>query len=200
MGNIKSYISRHNAKVRNNKQEQTPETRTCNCRKKKNENTGKLEAKCPLQGKCLTESVVYQAEIKVKDKDNKDLPTKIYYGLTERTFKESFNEHQSSFNPNTKEKKDGEKEKKTSTLATYVLKCKKKGLNPIITWSIKSRAHAYSSGSRQCDLCLTEKTTILHANPAKTLNRRDELLSKCTHKRKYTLGYTTKKKGPPQPD
>ena len=34
-------------------------------------------------------------------------------------------------------------------------------------------------------LCLEEKITILQANPAKTLNQRTELVSKCRHIAKY---------------
>ena len=45
-----------------------------------------------------------------------------------------------------------------------------------------------SSGGATCDLCLTEKLTILMADPCSTLNRRDEILEKCKHKRKFTLG------------
>ena len=54
-------------------------------------------------------------------------------------------------------------------------------------WSVKAKAYPISSGGRQCDLCLTEKLTILMANPDTTLNKRDEIMEKCKHKRKYVL-------------
>ena len=178
MGNIKNHISKHNAKIRNKKEKNTNNTKTCNCKKDENG-----QAKCPLDGKCLTESMVYKAEINIIP-----LKPKVYYGLTERTFKARYTEHKSSFKPRIeKPTKQGEKPKKKSTIASYVLDWKKKGREPSISWSIKAKAHAYSSGSRQCDLCLTEKTTILYANPEETLNKRDELLEKCRHKRKFLL-------------
>ena len=54
----------------------------------------------------------------------------------------------------------------------------------------------WASGGKLCDLCLTEKLTILMADPRSTLNKRDEIMTKCKHKRKYLLG-TVK---PPEPD
>ena len=35
---------------------------------------------------------------------------------------------------------------------------------------------------------VTEKLTILMADPKSTLNKRDEIMAKCKHKRKYILG------------
>ena len=55
-----------------------------------------------------------------------------------------------------------------------------------------------SSGGKQCDLCLTEKLIILMADPKSTLNKRDEIMTKCMHKRKYLLG-TVKPPEPPEP-
>ena len=45
-----------------------------------------------------------------------------------------------------------------------------------------------SSGGKVCDLCITEKLTILMADPNATLHKRDEIMTKCKHKRKYVLG------------
>ena len=50
-----------------------------------------------------------------------------------------------------------------------------------VNWSIKARGHAFSSGGRACDLCLTEKLIILTADQNTMLNRRDELLESCRH-------------------
>ena len=77
--------------------------------------------------------------------------------------------------------------KDAASLSTYIWDCKYKGLKPEISWSIFAKAHPYSSGSRACDLCLTEKTTILLAKPVETLNKRSEILSQCRHKLKYLL-------------
>ena len=69
----------------------------------------------------------------------------------------------------------------------------------LYNWSIKARGHAFSSSSRACDLCLTEKLIILTADQSTMLNRRDELLETCRHQRKHLLVslFLPKKKEPP---
>ena len=57
MPNAKSNISNHNCRVLNNKMTSINE-KTCSCR---------AESKCPLDGKCLTTSIVYKAEITPTD-------------------------------------------------------------------------------------------------------------------------------------
>ena len=68
-----------------------------------------------------------------------------------------------------------------------------------VNWSIKARGHAFSSGGRACNLCLTEKLIILTADQNTMLNRRDELLESCRHRRKHLLVslFPPKKKEPP---
>lgn len=53
--NIKTEISKHNKKILNSDESQTP---TCNCRNK---------ASCPVPGKCLTTNAVYQATVTRED-------------------------------------------------------------------------------------------------------------------------------------
>ena len=77
--------------------------------------------------------------------------------------------------------------KSSTTLARYVKKLKNQNVDFKISWSIKAKAHTFSSGSKKCDLCVTEKLTILKADPQTLLNKRDELLAKCPHKRSYYL-------------
>ena len=188
MPNIKNHIDKHNARILN-KVEITEEDEQCNCKKKENEE----EVKCPLtikgKKKCLTKGVVYKAVVQCKNRLGQKIPSKIYYGSTERTFKDQYNEHQTSIN--------NEKYKNKTTLSTYIWKLKNIGLKPEIKWSIKARGHVFSSGSRSCDLCLTEKLTILQADPKVTVNSRDEILEKCRHKKKYTL-HTVEPKAPRQ--
>ena len=47
--------------------------------------------------------------------------------------------------------------------------------------------HVFSSGSRTCDLCLKEKLIILTEEKETMLNKRDELLETCRHRRKHLL-------------
>ena len=178
MTNMKKQINRHNAKILRDKVDDL-DARTCNCR-------GGRE--CPLNGQCLQKSVVYQANVDCRN------TVKTYYGLTENTFKARWNNHQSNL-------RNTEQSHKTS-LSSYVWKCKNDHLEPKITWSIKAKAYALSSGGKQCDLCLTEKLTILMADPKSTLNKRDEIMAKCKHKRKYILGTvkpTITEQEPPDP-
>ena len=102
-----------------------------------------------------------------------------YYGLTEMTFKKRYGGHKHSF---THEKAKGETE-----LSKHVWMLKSLGKNYKIDWSIVTKAYAFRSGSKTCDLCVAEKTTIALSDPNQTLNTRNEIISKCRHKRKYKL-------------
>ena len=61
-------------------------------------------------------------------------------------------------------------------------------------WCIASKTHPYVWGRRKCDLCLTEKLTIIKADPETLLNTRDELVSKCRHMNKFTSRHFKKNK------
>ena len=82
--NLTGIIRQHNAKVLN--ATKTPnEARLCNCRNKQS---------CPLDGKCLSSSIVYRAEV------TSDNNTKIYYGASEGEFKTRYNNHtKTTLNP-----------------------------------------------------------------------------------------------------
>ena len=175
MNNLKDEINRHNAKMNKKNDKENEKDKSCNCKPKK-DLIGPVN--CPLKGKCQIKSVVYKAEVTCKDKMKRPIPSKIYYGLTARKFKQRYNEHMRSFKTEPKQ---------STTLSTYVWKLKKRGLEPEIHWFIHKRAHAFSSGSRKCDLCLTEKMAILFADPIHALNTRDEIMSKCRHRAKFTL-------------
>ena len=69
MQNIKSVTNNHNMKVLNN----TAETEeSCNCRNKNN---------CPLDGKCLTPNIIYEAQITSNQLNYKQ---KVYIGILNR--------------------------------------------------------------------------------------------------------------------
>ena len=166
MPNVKDHIAKHNAKIITNNNDDENE-RKCDC-------TKKFKGKCPLHGNGLQKSVVYQAHVAT---DNK---TMTYTGMTKNTFKQRFNGHNATI------QKRPSKEKVT-TLSEYVWKLKDQKIPFNITWSIKAKAHAFSRGSRRCDLCITEKLIILQADQRHSLNQRTELLSKCPHKRPLCL-------------
>ena len=163
MRNMKEHVEKHNRKVLQPTDDRE-DVKTCNCRKTDH---------CPLQGKCLSKAIIYQAEVKTHTDE------KVYYGLTERRFKERFYEHRTSFN----NKAYAER----TELSKYVWKLKEEGKDYSIKWSIKMRAHPYRSGSKRCDLCLCEKTFIAMGEQGKMLNSRSEILGKCRHRRKFCL-------------
>ena len=170
MPNMKQKITKHNVKILKKDEQKKPR---CNCRgeeRKKN---------CPLPGKCTVESVVYKATV-ITDiqRKNPKIPAKFYYGITERTFKERWYEHTCSFR-----NENGNH----TTLSSYYWDCVNKNLNPKVKWEVKSKAHVFSSGSRACDLCITEKTFILFEKSPHMLNSRNELGEKCRHKRDHML-------------
>ena len=51
----------------------------------------------------------------------------------------------------------------------------------------RKQAHVYSEGAKYCDLCLTEKNIIMLADK-NGINIQSEILRKCPHIRKFTLG------------
>ena len=64
--------------------ESTQDSKLCICRQK---------SSCPLDGKCLTKCVVYEATVTETTLNNQET----YIGLTENEFKTRFNFHKSSF-------------------------------------------------------------------------------------------------------
>ena len=72
-------------------------------------------------------------------------------------------------------------------------KLKDQGIPFKVEWSIKSRGHPFKSGSKACDLCLSEKLVILTENQGSMLNKRDELLETCRHRRKHLLASVKEK-------
>ena len=169
MNNVKDHISKHNAKASNDKKENDDDEndRKCNC-------TRKFKGNCPLQGHCLQKSVIYQAHVTTNDK------TMTYTGMAKNSFKERFYKHNSTI-------QERPSKENVTTLSDYVWKLKDRNTPFTIKWSIKTKAYAFSSGGKNCDLCITEKMTILLADPRYSLNQRNELLAKCPHKRRFCL-------------
>ena len=168
MPNIAHIIQAHNAKILKNERS---ETKPCNCRDKKN---------CPLDGRCQETCLVYKAEVKTKKE------TKFYYGMCEGTFKLRFNDHQKSF-------RDQKYENKTA-LSQYVWKNRDRGNELKIKWSIEKKAFPLQCGAKRCDLCVSETLCIALADEKTLLNCRDEFISKCPHRRKFTFFKPKKKK------
>ena len=147
-----------------NKEDKAPE-RTCCCTRGK---------PCPLQGKCLTQDIIYRAKISATDTEDK-----FYIGLTAPPFKKRFSNHKSSF-------KNLDYSQST-TLSSYVWQLKNEGKNPSVSFSILQKSKSFTPEILKCYLCTAEKMRILFADPSKTINKRSEIMSTCRHKRKFLL-------------
>ena len=155
-------ISGHNKKV--TKSNKPLSENGCNCRKPKD---------CALNGKCLTENVVYKCSV-ISNSNKKE-----YIGLTSTSFKQRFTAHKASFTHPSKSH--------NTTLSTHIWELKNKNVPFTTSWSILGLAPSYSKNVRNCQLCLTEKTYISLADPSSTLNKRNEIISKCRHRDRLLL-------------
>ena len=162
MPSMENIISNHNANLL---KVPTPTAiKTCDCNVKRN---------CPLNGNCMSECVVYNANVHGPTK------TRTYHGVVGGMFKSRYHVHNTSFRHR--------KYENDTELAKYVWKLHDKSDPYNISWSVATKAHPYVCGSRKCDLCLSEKVLIAQGDPEVMLNKRDELISKCRHRNKYTL-------------
>ena len=167
MPNVHQIITAHNKTVlhKQTKPSENP-PKECNCRKKES---------CPLRGKCLTESVVYQATVTRTDNQHKET----YVGLTEGAFKTRYNNHTSSFrNP---------KHKHSTELSKYIWQLKESNIEHSIHWKTLKKCKAYSNRTKRCNLCLHEKYIIIYYPKRSSLNLRHELISTCRHRKKFLL-------------
>ena len=128
-----------------------------------------------MDKKCLSGYLVYNALVDGLDTNK----TKHYHGTCEKNFKERYNNNRASFRNKNKEK--------STELLKYIWELKDNNIQHNLKWRIASKAHPYVCGSRKYNLYLTEKLTIIKADPEPLLNTRDELVSKCRLMNKFTL-------------
>ena len=157
-------LNSHNQNILRDQPQSTP--KTCNCLKKED---------CPMNGFCLTKSLLYYARITC-DKENY---TQLYKGICETTFKKRYANHKKSFNVPTY--------KNDAKLSTEYWALKTKQLNPKVSWQIKRRCNSYNPISRKCNLCLNEKLEIQDDQDKNLSNKRSEIISHCRHQNKFKL-------------
>ena len=139
LANMKKKISSHNMKVQKTEEDQYLD-QGCNC-------TGAM-GPCPLDGKCLVNSVIYRAE--VKDSRNN---IQTYTGLTAGTFKKRFYSHRNSFTNRNSEH--------STTLSSHLWSLRDKQENFEINWRIIDRGKVFNPVNRRCGLCTKEKFYII---------------------------------------
>lgn len=164
--NMGSIIKAHNNQLLATKQQE--QKKSCNCRKKH---------ECPLSGNCLASSIIYKATVTTNDDDGKH-----YIGLTDTTFKTRYTNHKHTFNTS--------KHRNSTELSKYIWKLKDNNVHYNIKWSIIDRALSYSTKTKRCNLCSTEKLHIIYSDKQSILNKRTELLSKCRHSNKFLIENT----------
>ena len=170
MGNMKSVINSHNRKVLQNLDSGEMTERTCNCRKKN---------ECPLNGNCLAKNLVYKATVYVSNGEEQD-----YIGST-GNFKIRYGQHKSSFTSSI------EKIRKSTELSKFIwslkrknenIKDKKKKIDYTISWNIIHQTRTIR-GPNGCNLCNLERLEIANARNERTLNKRNELQTRCPHEK-----------------
>ena len=139
MTNIKQSIDGHNKTNIARKSKNELQKKQCKCRKQQD---------CPVSGRCLSESVIYQATVNT----NNGKPEQTYIGLTASTFKTRFNNHKASFKNETK--------KPSTELSKHIWDLSNKTAHQI-TWKSLKRAKPYNPASNRCNLCLWETFFII---------------------------------------
>ena len=112
-----------------------------------------------------TSSVVYRATVHVSNSDSVDDMHSI--GLTERTFKERYTSHMLNFKL--------ERYAGATELSQYVWTSRRTARSTRLKYEVLRMAPAYSSTSKRCQLCTTEKLLIAIASRKTLLNKRSEL-------------------------
>ena len=154
---MKSRINIHNKTV--TKAQPSAQARTYNFINK---------SKCPLKNKCLSNNVLYKANVTQKTENYRN---KIYYGISETMFKSRYANHRKSFQ-NKKYKTDTE-------LSNEIQKLKEQNKNIDISWEILGIHQSYNTLTKRCMLCLNEKLAIALHKEDSILNKRTEIVSKC---------------------
>ena len=144
------------------------EKQTCNCRRKD---------ECPLQQKCLTSAIIYQATVTAEENKKET-----YVGMTETTFKTRYANHKLSFKH--------EKYKNQTELSKHIWSLKEQKIKHTISWNILQHAKPYEPGHKSCNLCTAEKFFIMCKPEQATLNTRAELIGTCRHRKKHLLTHT----------
>ena len=165
MPNVKPIISKHNKTVLD------PSTKncegTCFCINRQ---------KCPLQQKCLTKNIMYQATI-TSNQDN--YHHKIYYGITETKFKQRYANHIKSFRP--------DKHQSNTELSNELWRIKNNNYTPNIVWEILRKHQTYNPNTKRCSLKKKKKLEIARYKGHNLMNKRSKIINKCRHRNKFAL-------------
>ena len=162
MSNVASVLLAHNRNMLYPKKFEFG----CNC---------KLKTDCPLDNKCLTPKIAYQAIVRNDTNDEK----KFYLGVFETPFKERFRNHKKEFTH--------KKYRNSTELSKYIWQLKDANIAPIVTWRVVAKVFS-DTKINFCKLFSTEKLLIINAlNDSQLLNKNSELINTCRHQNKLLL-------------
>ena len=164
MPSIGQLISRHNKSSLISEPTQANPDVKCGCR-----------GICPVEGKCKSECVVYQASVKRQDSGE----ISKYIGLCSTKFNIRYNSHTNSFRH--------EKNRSETKLSDHIWDLKLNDVGYELTWKIISNASQYSPSTKTCNLCNREIYYILFKPTLATLNKRNKIFSVCRHRAKFKL-------------
>ena len=140
--NISRIISKHNSRVLTERITDPP---ACLCD----------EGTCPVEGKCESAGVVYQATVNYQGKVD------TYVGLTERKFITRHTEHYRNFN--------NRNPKNSTSLSRKIWNIEDNNQNFELKWKILQNCRPYQPGSSECKLCLTEIYFIIFSQKTQLL-------------------------------
>ena len=162
MRNMSSITCAHNRSILNSPNPSF----SCNCPNK---------CVCPLQNKCLTPNIAYQAGIT----NNLDDESRVYLGLSGTSFKDRYRNHVRDFNNEIHCNKAG--------LSKYVWDLKRISKEPRVTWTIVCKV--YGNTKRNfCRLYLKDRLLIIKfPNQDILLNKCFQFISKCRHENKNLI-------------
>ena len=109
-----------------------------------------IKKKCHVQGACKQTGVIYEASLK----EINSRKTETYTGLTVRSFKQRWREHQLDFRkPENRTK---------SRLSQHIWELKDQGLEFDMTWKMLYKSPPFNPVARKCMLCLKEIFVIMY--------------------------------------
>ena len=150
---------------------------TLKCWNKRNDSNNRKcsyrpKSKSPMNGECLTQCLVYKATSTTSSNSI------AYQGTSERRFKTWYNNHTKYFRHL--------QCMNETELSKHVWNLKDHGLDNNPLWEIHKKVSPYQCDSKRCGLCLSEKYSIIFADPYTLLNKKTELISKCHHRNKFS--------------
>ena len=162
--NIAQIISAKNSKILKPPE---PENRQCSCPKTK---------VCPLDNKCLSEGIIYQATVTEPTAE-----PRTYITLCSTGFKKRLGVHRESF-------KNPHKLNIQTSLSKHIHKVREtKNIEPNVTWKLIDRGKTFSPVSKVCQLCTREAYHIIFKPESANLNVKSEIFSACRHKKSKLL-------------